>query len=182
MIDVSLAKRYIPQSMVFNADWAYHALTEVRFTPGTAPYETGPMQPPGGTIYVRKANGAYSADVYYPQGADWSTKITDGYLNTDLAAKQLGFDVGKTFDAMGWAQARVAELLALQNRPGHNGNIYQAGDWTAKYRGTDEVIFQSNAEAWMQWWLMRNHLMSPVGGDWSAIPKAKPQDSSLRSE
>jgi len=25
--------------------------------------------------------------------------------------------------------------------------LYQPGDWTAKYRGTDEVIFQSNAQA-----------------------------------
>jgi hypothetical protein len=116
------------------------------------------------------ADGGYSADTYYPQGSDWTTKITDGYLNMDLAAAQLGFDAGKSFSAMGWAKARAQSLLALQNRAGHDGNIYQTGDWTAKYRGTDELIFQSNAQAWMQWWLMQNHLMSPVGDHWGPVP------------
>ncbi len=47
---------------------------------------------------------------------------------------------------------------------------HQPGDWSAKYQGTDEVIFQSNAQAWMPWWLMQNHLMSPVGDHWGAVP------------
>ncbi len=51
----------------------------------------------------------------------------------------------------------------MQTRPGHDDNIYQPGDWVATYRGTDEVIFQSNAQAWMQWWLMQHNLMSAVG-------------------
>jgi hypothetical protein len=171
MVAVSLAGQYIPQSMVFNADLAYRALTEVRFTPGTdTKYGTRKaIAAPGGTIYYRTADGGYSADTYYPQGSDWTTKMTDGYLNMDLAATQLGFDAGKPFSAMGWAKARAQSLLALQNRAGHDGNIYQAGDWTAKYRGTDEVIFQSNAQAWMQWWLMQNHLMSPVGDHWGPV-------------
>jgi len=172
MVAVSLAKQYIPQSMVFNADQAYRALTEVQFAPGTdTKYGTGKaFAAPGGTIYYRTADGGYSADTYYPQGSDWTTKITDGYLNMDLAATQLGFDAGKPFSAIGWAKARAQSLLALQNRRGHDGNIYQPGDWTAKYRGTDEVIFQSNAQAWMQWWLMQNHLMSPVGDHWGSVP------------
>ena len=57
--------------------------------------------------------------------------MTDGYLNMDLAAAQLGFDAGKPFSAMGWAKARVQALLVLQNRAGHDGNIYQTGDWIA---------------------------------------------------
>ena len=172
MVAVSLARQYIPQSMLFNAGLAYRALTEVQFTPGPdTRYGTGKaIAAPGGTIYYRTPDGGYSGDIYYPQGSDWTTKITDGYINMDLAAVQLGFDVGKQFSAIGWAKARARELLALQNRAGHDGNIYHAGDWTANYRGTDEVIFQSNAQAWMQWWLMQNHLMSPVGNHWGPVP------------
>jgi hypothetical protein len=168
-IDVSLAGQAIPQSMVFNAALVYHALTEVRFTPGASPYGTGMILDPGGTMYCRTADGGYRAEVYYPQGADWTTKIVDGYLNTDLNAEQLGFDTGKGFDAMGWARARIEALRALQTRPGHDGNIYQPGDWTARYRGQDEVIFQSNGQAWLQWWLMQNNLMSPVSDRWGAV-------------
>jgi hypothetical protein len=51
--------------------------------------------------------------------------------------------------------------------------LYQPGDWTAKYRGTDEVIFQSNAQAWMQWWLMQNHLMSPIGDHWGPVQSGR---------
>ena len=171
LVAVSLARQYIPQSMVFNAGLAYRALTEVQFTPGAdTKYGTGKaFTAPGGTIYFRTADGGYSADTYYPQGSDWTTKITDGYLNMDLAAAQLGFDAGKPFSALGWATARAQTLLALQNRAGHDGNIYQPGDWTAKYRGTDELIFQSNAQAWMQGWVMQNHLMSPVGDHWGPV-------------
>jgi hypothetical protein len=171
MVAVSLAGQYIPQSMVFNAGLAYRALTEVRFTPGTdTKYGTGmAIAAPGGTIYYRTTDGGYSGDIYYPQGSDWTTKVTDGYLNMDLAATQLGFDAGKLFSGMAWAKVRAQSLLALQNRAGHDGNIYQPGDWTAKYRGTDEVIFQSNAQAWMQWWLTQNHMMSPVGDHWGPV-------------
>ena len=180
MVAVSLAKQYIPQSMVFNASLAYRALTEVGFTPGAdTRYDTGKrIAAPGGTIYYRTADGAYSADIYYPQGSDWTTKITDGYLNMDLAATQLGFDKGKPFSAMGWAKARGQWLLELQNRPGHDGNVYQPGDWTAKYRGTDELIFQSNAQAWMQWWLMQNQLMSPIGDHWGPVREARSSSKS----
>ncbi len=82
---------------------------------------------------------------------------------------QLGFDAGKSFSALGWAEARALSLLALRNRAGHDGNIYQAGDWSAKYQVTDEVIFQSNAQSWMQWGLMQSHLMSPVGDHWVPV-------------
>ena len=59
---------------------------------------------------------------------------------------------------MGWAQARADELLVLQNRPGHDGNIYQSGDWITPIRDEDEDIFRSNRQAWMQWWMMQNNL------------------------
>lgn len=170
MVSLCLAKQYIPESMLFNADLEYRAVTEVQFTPGPNPYGDGTILAPGGTIYYRLPDGGYTADIYYPQGTDWTTKVTDMQLNTDLNAEHFGLDAGKSFDAMGWANARVLALRALQTRPGHDGNIYQSGDWKPAYRGQDEVIFQSNGQAWMQWWLMQNNAMSPVGDDWGSVP------------
>ena len=63
----------------------------------------------------------------------------------DLFAEYLGLDAGKDFDAMGWAQARVDALLQLQNRPGHDGNIYQPSDWITQIRDEDEDFFCSSS-------------------------------------
>jgi len=168
----SLAGQYIPESTVFNIDHVYHALTELQFTPGPDTlYGTGKtIYSPGGTIYKRAAGGGYSAVIYYPQGNDWTYQVTDSYLNIDLAAEWLGLDEGKNFDAMGWAQARVNAMIALQNRPGHDGNVYQEGDWVGGDRGVDEDLYRSNAAAWLHWWLMRHNNMSPIGDHWGALP------------
>ncbi|MBN2215794.1 MAG: hypothetical protein JW719_00320 [Pirellulales bacterium] len=168
----SLAGQFIPQSTVFNIDNVYHALTELNFTPGPDTlYGTGrTILEPGGTIYKRTVGGGYSANVYYPHGNDWTYQVTDSYLNIDLVAEWLGLDEGKSFDAMGWAQARVAAMIALQNRPGHDGNIYEDGDWIGGDRGVDEDIYRSNAAAWLHWWLMQNDQMSPITDHWGALP------------
>lgn len=179
IIDETLAGQYIPESTVFNFDNTYRALTELHFTPGAAPYGTGQMQAPGGTIFCRNGAGGYEWAVYYPQQNDWTNQVTDSYLNTDLTAEWLGLDTGKNYDALGWARARVNQLAILQSRPGHNGNIYQPGDWFVDYHGFDEVIYQSNAAAWLQWWLMANGRMSPVAAQWGALPIPEPATSML---
>ena len=181
VVNESLAGQYIPESTVFNIDKVYHALTELQFTSGTdSKYSTGKsILAPGGTIYQRTVDGGYTASIYYPQGNDWTYQVTDSYLNTDLIAEWLGLDEGKNFDVMGWAQARVDAMIALQNRPGHNGNIYQAGDWLTSGRGADEDLYRSNAAAWLQWWLMDNGQMSPIAGQWGAIPVAEPSSLAL---
>ena len=169
----SLAGQYIPQSTVFNVDNVYRALTEVQFSPGADTiYETGkPLLAPGGTICRRTADGGYDGNVYYPQGNDWTNQVTDTYLNVDLIAEWLGLDEGKNLDAMGWAEARVDAMIALQNRPGHNGNVYQPGDWFTSGHGADEDLYRSNAAAWLQWWLMQHGKMSPIADHWGALPE-----------
>ena len=171
VVTESLAGQYIPQSTVFNFDKTYAALTQLQFTPGPdTKYDTGrSINSPGGTIYKRTSNGGFDWAVYYPESNDWTDQVTDSYINTDLTAKWLELDKGKNFNSMGWAQAHVTQLGVLQNRPGHDGNIYQSGDWFNNYHGTDEVIYYSNAAAWLQWWLMSNQQMSPIG-DHSGAP------------
>jgi hypothetical protein len=176
---VSLAGQHATQSMVFNADLAYSALTELQYAPGTNPYGTGAIRSPGGTMFRRTAGGAYTWELYYPNGTDWTNKVTDGYINTDLFAEYLGLDTGKDFDAMGWAAVRALELRNLQTRAGHDGNIYQSGDWYTVIRDTDEVVFLSNSAAWMQWYLMQNGLMSSVSDHWGALTAPEPSAAAM---
>jgi hypothetical protein len=170
IVTLTLAHQYIPESTCFNFDIVYSALTTLSFTVGPSPYSSGSIAAPGGTIYNRTAGGGYTAEIYYPQGTDWTTKVTDSFLNTDLYAEWLRLDEGETFDCMGWAQARVDALIAMQNRPGHNGNVYQAGDWLRDYHSTEAVIYQSEAEAWLMHLLMVQGLVSPVSSEWASIP------------
>jgi hypothetical protein len=175
MIETALAGQYAMQSMVFNADLEYRALTELQFTPGPdTKYGSGKtIRVPGGTIFPRTSDGRYVAELYYPNGNDWTTKA-GGHFNMDLFGESLGLDAGKDFDAMGWAQARVDALLELQNRPGHNGNVYEYDDWNTHIRDPDEDFFAFSSQAWMQWWMMQNNLYSPVSDHWGALPAPEP--------
>jgi hypothetical protein len=166
----SLARQNIPQSTIFNFDRVYRALTEIEFVAGEAPYGTGKIHPPGGTIYRRTTDGGYDGNVYYPQSNDWTLEVTDGYLNADLVAEWLGLDRGKPFDSMGWARARLKAIVALQNRPSHDGNISEAKDSVRPSpRGVDEDFFRSNAVAWLQWCLMQHERMSPIADYWGPV-------------
>jgi hypothetical protein len=173
MIETSLAGQHAMQSMIHNADLAYGTLTQLQFTPGAdAKYGTGDtIVSPGGTIFQRTPAGQYTAEFYYPMNTDWTYKVGTGHLNMDLFAEYLGLDAGKDFDSMGWAQARLDSLLQLQNRPGHNGNIYQPSDWVTQIRDEDEDFFCSGAQAWLQWWMMENNLYSPVSDHWGTAPE-----------
>lgn len=169
----SLAGQQIPESALFNAKIVYSALTEIEFKPGPSPYSNGQILPPGGTIYIRTGRGKdakYSAQVYYPQGADWVRAdipiVMAPHLNMDLYADVFEFDAGKDFDAMGWAHARVDRLLEMQARSGEAGNVYQPGDWVADYYSNEQVIFESNAEALLLWWLAQKGKIAPIGSGW----------------
>jgi hypothetical protein len=160
-LDCSLANVPIPQSAYFNLDVVYHALTAYKFTPGQSPWTKHQIQPPGGTIYRRRADGTYDPATYYPESADWTNVAYDNMM-LDLYAELRGLDAGKDFDCTGWVRARTAEIIKLQSRPGHDGNIYEKGDWLTDYRNTDAGSFQAVAEAWMMWWLMQHKMVSPV--------------------
>jgi len=160
-LDCSLANVRVPQSAYFNLDVVYGALTSRKFIPGPSPWTSNQIQQPGGTIYRRKVDGEYDPATYYPESADWTSVSYDNMM-LDLYAKLRGLDAGKNFDCLGWVRARMAEIIKLQNRPGHDGNIYEKGDWLTDYRNTDAVSFQAIAEAWMLWWLMQQNMVSPV--------------------
>jgi hypothetical protein len=173
-IDTTLAGQFIPQSTFFNADVIYQALTSQQFTPGPSPYGSGSIVSPGGTIYKTSLQGGnlvYDANLYYPQGTDWSTKRYDDVSLLDLYAEFQGLDQGKNFDSMGWVQARLNAILDLQNRAGHDGNLYQSGDWLREWRAKETFALQQLSEEWMLWWMMQHDLTSPVGDHWGPVPE-----------
>jgi hypothetical protein len=58
----------------------------------------------------------------------------------------------------------------MQQRSGDAGNVYQPGDWSSDYYSTEQVIFETNAEAWLLWWLSQHGRISPIGSGWGSLP------------
>ena len=59
----------------------------------------------------------------------------------------------------------------MQARGGDAGNVYQPGDWVADYYSNEQVIFETNAEALLLWWLDQLGKVSPIGSGWAAPSK-----------
>lgn len=173
-IDATLSNQFIPESAFFNAQFTWDAMTKVNFTPGENPYGTGKNAPPGGTVYHKKADGTADSRPYFPHGNDWpSDPAADvDYVSFDVYSSILGLDAGQTPTAMDFASAQVNALRALQLRDGHDGSLFQAGDWSAAGDEIELGAQQDLAEAWLIWWLHQHHKIAPVSDHWGAVPLA----------
>ena len=87
----------------------------------------------------------------------------------DVYGSILGLDAGQSISAMDWANAQVNALRTLQNRPGHDGNIYQERDWSVARDEIEIVTYQDLAESWMVWWLNQHHRIAPTSDRWGAV-------------
>jgi hypothetical protein len=172
-IDASLAGQYIPQSAFFNAQLTWDGMTKVNFAVGTNPYGTGTVLSPGGTAYHAKTDGTADPLPYFPQGNDWAANpVADvDYVLYDVYSGMLGLDAGQSLSAMDFATAQVNALKGLQIRAGHNGNLYQSGDWTSAQDEIEVVTYQDLSEAWMVWWLDQHNMVSPTSDHWGAVPE-----------
>ena len=92
------------------------------------------------------------------------------HLNMDVQAKVFGFDKGKDFDAMGWREPASSACSNCNQRSGDDGNVYQPGDWVADYYSNEQILFETNAGAWMMWWLYQRGKISPIGPGWGPLP------------
>jgi hypothetical protein len=166
--DCSLAGQHIPQSAFFNAQFTWDAMTKIKFIAGKDPYGTGKNAKPGGTIYHTKPDGLPDPMPYFPHGNDWSSNPAADvdYVLFDVYSGVLGLDAGQSIKAMDWAMARVRALRELQSRPGHDGNLFQKGDWSAAGEEIETGTQQDLAEAWMVWWLHQHHQIAPTGDHW----------------
>jgi hypothetical protein len=88
-LTLPLVRKQVPESADFNAAWIYRTLV-------VNEWPSPPYKPPGGTIYLPG-----KAEIYYPNGTDWTTYNYADYYLTDVNAHVLGWDKGLPHAAAG---------------------------------------------------------------------------------
>jgi hypothetical protein len=108
----------------------WQGLTQVKFS-------AKQFKKPGGTIYRVGKHGAATADIYYPQGTDWSQKRRENFALMDVSM----FAAGHNY-AYSWARAHITYVLAQQGRHA-DGSVYSSGET----RGIGEEQFAAASAA-----------------------------------
>jgi hypothetical protein len=85
-------------------------------------FRVGPYWKPGGLIYRVGSRGVATANIYYPQGADWSKRRKHNFALMDVAVFFAGHDVGYK-----WAGAHLSALVKQQARH-KDGHILSKGE------------------------------------------------------
>lgn len=85
-------------------------------------FPVGPYWKPGGLIYRVGSRGVATANIYYPQGADWSKRRKHNFALMDVAVFFAGHDVGYK-----WAGAHLRALVGQQARH-KDGHIFSTGE------------------------------------------------------
>jgi hypothetical protein len=134
-----LAGQPVSQAARFNADRVYRALV-------TQDWPSPPYEPPGGTMYIPG-----KAEVYYPQGTDWSRYRFDVFYQVDMFADILGLDRGLPHRAAEWLPIRSQRLLEMQARH-PDGHLFAKGEFTT-YPGCESEIAWGFADTLLLTWL-----------------------------
>ncbi|MBN1852376.1 MAG: hypothetical protein JW829_06615 [Pirellulales bacterium] len=171
LVDTSLAGQYIPESAFFNDQVNWNATTELNFVVGANPYGTGLNLPPGGTIFNKKPDGTLDPTPYFPNGDDWSSNPAAdvNYVLHLVYGAVRNLDTGQEVDAMDWAQVEVDALRNLQLRSGHDGNIYENGDWASDRDGNEIDTYRELSESWLVHWLDQHNQLSPISNHWGEL-------------
>ncbi|MBN2578522.1 MAG: PEP-CTERM sorting domain-containing protein [Pirellulales bacterium] len=173
MVDSTLAGQYIPESAFFNEQVNWDAETKLNFVAGQDPYGTGHVNlSPGGTVFHKKPDGSLDPTPYYPNGDDWSSNPASdvNYVLHLMYGEVRGLDAGEEVDAMDWIDVEIDALRGLQLRSGHDGNIYQSGDWASAQDENEVDTYRELTEAWLVHWLDQNSQLSPISDHWGTVP------------
>lgn len=138
-LTLPLVHKRVPESADFNAAWVYRTLVVTE-------WQSPPYEPPGGTIYVPG-----QADIYYPNGTDWSRYNYADYYLTDVTAHILGWDRGLPHAAAEWMRLRAARMLAMQSRHADR-RMYAPGEWDT-YPQPEAASAWMIADAFLLHWL-----------------------------
>jgi hypothetical protein len=149
----SLAGQPIPQSAAFNAPFIYRSFS-------LHSWPSPPYEAPGGPMYI-----PHHAEVYYPQGTDWSRYRFDIYYLFDAFADVLGWDHGLKDTARTYMRLRAARLLAMQARH-PDGHAWTPSEAKGAYPN-DSMLAWQMGDACLLLWLKGRHAISPVG-NWLA--------------
>jgi hypothetical protein len=106
----------VPRECYNGLTTAWSGLTHTRFR------VVKPYVKPGGTIYRTGWRGAATANVYYPQGADWSYKRRHNFALMDVSMFVAGHDYSYR-----WAKAHLYAVLAQQARH-RDGRVFSSGE------------------------------------------------------
>ncbi|MEP0844462.1 MAG: hypothetical protein HRF43_17315 [Phycisphaerae bacterium] len=134
-----LAGQTVPQAADFNVAQVYRALV-------ARTWPSPPYQAPGGTMYVPG-----KAEVYYPQGTDWSPYRFDTFYRLDTCVDLLGLDAGLPRRASEWIAIRTKRLLEMQSRHA-DGRLFAPGEYTT-YAGAEQMAVLNFGTALLWNWL-----------------------------
>lgn len=151
----ALAGQYAPVAATHNVARVWAAFTERNFLTADG------FAAPGGTIYV-----SGSANLYYPQGNDWSdpglsTRVMDK-ASFDVMVASAGLDRGVSVGASTWAQRHLGAVQTLQARS-TTGQVYQA-EGEDKYQTREQWISMNAAIAWLFKWAVDRGLYKHANG------------------
>ena len=105
-----------------------------------------PYLQPGGTIYIRG-----KADIYYPQGTDWSNFRYDIFYLLDVNMYVFNLDKGLEHKAIDWVRTRADRIEAMQAR--HKDGKMFAPDEFSTYSGCNQMTAWQLADAFLFFWL-----------------------------
>jgi len=168
----SLAGVPVPETTDFNFDLIYKTLIEKRFDrpPNWKPgekmyipgkrrevqyreYDQGSNEKPGRTMY---APGR--AEVYYPQGTDWSLLFLHIHYNMDIYAAVLKYDDKRAEMAKEWIRLRCEKILAMQSRHA-DGHMYAEGEFD-RYPGREQMVLWKLGDSYLFLWLAARDALS----------------------
>lgn len=144
----ALAGKPAPQSAGLNVEFIYRSLS-------THAWPTPPYQAPGVPIYLPG-----KAEVYYPQGTDWSRFRFDVYYAFDACAKVFGWDKGLPDTASNWMRLRGARLLEMQARHA-DGHCWEPAEAKQPYPN-DQFLCWQMGDAYLLMWLDANRSIKPT--------------------
>jgi hypothetical protein len=148
-----LAGEPVSQGAALNSSFIYHSFVE-------HVWPSPPYKSPGGSMYITG-----KAEVYYPQGTDWSKYRFDVYYLNDVNAHILGWDKGLKHKANDWMRIRARRILAMQARHS-DGHMFTHEEYST-YAGCEQMVAWLTADAYLLFWLHAHHAMArQAGHEW----------------
>ncbi|MBL8026080.1 MAG: hypothetical protein JNL74_06705 [Fibrobacteres bacterium] len=151
----SFARQTVRQAGVYNFDVVYKCFVDYAFP---AP----PFNNPGGTIYKPG-----KANLYYPQGTDWSSARLDQSIEIDAFADLLP-NVGNavSIPASEWLKIRVDTIAWRQTRF-TTGQQYAPGEWDcggeSPWKHAEIMAGELFTFSYLAQWLKAKKAVMPVG-------------------
>jgi len=145
-LPLSLAGQPVSQGAQMNAPFIYRSLNEFA-------WRSPPYKAPGGSMYIPG-----KAELYYPQGTDWSKYRFDVYYLADVNAYVLGWDKGLKNKAKNWMDIRATRILEMQSRH-EDGHMFTHDEYPT-YPGWEQMVVLQIGDAYSLLWLHAHHALA----------------------